>query len=519
MPDADSIAVTERVGSNPDPSSSPLRASILKILAQAPADPDIAYRISLFQDAEDFADGMAIWFGSDFLRGKTISRIKLLIDRDIAELDDAINRTVNGIMHAERFQKIETIWRSVQWLLQDVSSDDGIEVRLLDARWSEIVKDLDKVPEFDQSELFNKIYNEEFGMPGGIPYSMLIGDYYMRHRPSPDHPTDDVSGLRNISKVAAASFAPFITGVSPTLFGVDHYSELDLRQSISLTLKQVEYARWRSLQENPDGRFIGLAAPRFLMRRSHRGRSIADPGFIFRETVGRQDNTDRLWANGAFAFAQIAIRSFMDYRWLAAIRGTPQDMIAGGVVSGAPHEDFETDAPDTAVKFSPEVALSEVLDRDLNDNGFICMRPCKETSFSAFYSLPSMHRSMKNYGSAVARANEQLSSMLNYVLCVSRFAHYIKVIARDWVGSYKSAMDCQKLLQQWLHKYCSGDTDATFEMKSRYPLQDGRVTVSEIPGQPGHYNCTLALKPHFQLDQIISEFQVVTNLDNIKRAA
>ncbi len=506
-----------QTGPDPDLLPSPLRASILKIFGSQ--QDRISIRAEDFCTLDDFQSGIRAWFGADFLSGKSTKRLKLLIDRDIAELDQAINTTVNAIMHHERFQKLESIWRSVEWLTEDMPTDDSVHVRLLDIRWPEVVRDMDKAPEFDQSELFNKIYNEEFGTPGGIPYSLLIGDYMVRHRPSPGYPTDDVSGLRNFSKIAAASFTPFVVGVSPTLFGVDHYSELDLRQSIALTFKQVEYARWRSLQEVPDVRFIGLAAPRFLIRKMHRARSIADPGFIFRERVGKQDNTDRLWANGAFAFAQVAIRSFADYRWLAATRGTPQDMIAGGVVSSAPAEDFETESPDTAIKFSPEVALSEALDKDLNDHGFICLRPCKDTPFAAFNNLPSMHRSNKVYSTAVARANDQMSSMLNYILCVARFAHYIKIICRDWVGSYKSPEECEKLLQTWLYKFCSGNTDASYEMKARYPLQDGRVTVTELVGRPGHYNCTMALKPHFQLDQVVSEFQLVTSLDNVKRAA
>ncbi len=518
MPDDSHVMVPEQAESFSALTPSPLRASILRLLAGgSTAETDA--RVDAFAGLSDFDAGMHAWFGAEFLRGKSVAKIKLLIDRDIAELDLAINQQVNAIVHSEKFQRMEALWRSVEWLLLDVATDDGIIIRLLDARWPEIIRDMDKAPEFDQSELFNKIYNEEFGTPGGVPFSLLIGDYYVRHRPSPDYPTDDVSGLRNLCKVAAAAFSPFITGVSPTLFGVDHYSELDLRQSIATTLKQVEYARWHSLQEIPDVRFIGLAAPRFLIRCAHRGRSVPDPGFIFQERVGKQDNTDRLWANGAFAFAQVAIRSFMDYRWLAATRGTPQDMVTGGVVSNAPVEDFQTEPALTALKFSPEVALSEALDRDLNDHGFICLRPCKETAYSAFYNLPSLHRSNKNYSTAIARANDQLSSMLNYILCVARFAHYIKIIGRDWVGSYKSAPECEDLLHRWLAGFCSANTDASFEMKARYPLQEGRVTVTEIAGRPGSYNCTMALKPHFQLDQVISEFQLVTSLDNVKRAA
>jgi type VI secretion system protein ImpD len=515
----DAIGMMEsQAGPAPDLTPSPLRGSILRLVADpeaSAADP----RLEQFLDSEEFSPGMALWFGPAMLAATPPSSLMLLADRDIAELDGAINAMVNAILHHERFQRLEALWRSVEWLLDDAPTDDSVEIRLLDARWSELIRDMDRAPEFDQSELFHKIYNEEFGMPGGIPYSLLVGDYQVRHRPSPEFPTDDVSGLRNFTKVAAAAFAPFIVGVSPTLFGVDHYSELDLRQSIATTLKQVEYTRWRSLQEISDSRFIGLVAPRFLIRRSHRGRSIADPGFMFREIVGRQDNTDRLWANGAFAFAQVAIRAFVDFRWLAATRGTPQDMIAGGVVSNLPLEDFETDSQNTALKFSPEVALSEALDDDLNDHGFICLRPCKDTIFSAFYNLPSLHRAKTNYNSTVARANEQLSAMLNYILCVARFAHYVKIIGRDWVGSFKTASECENLLNAWLLNFCSASGEGSFEMRARYPLQEGRVTVIDQPGQTGHYACTIALKPHFQLDQVTSEFQLVTSLDNVKRAA
>jgi type VI secretion system protein ImpD len=515
----DATGTTEfQAGLTPDLTPSPLRGSILRLLA----DPEAAAqdeRLYDFLGITAFKDGLTLWFGPAFIANKSMHALKLLIDRDIAELDSAINAMANAIIHHERFQKLECLWRSIDWLLDDLPTDDSVEVRVIDMRWSEIIRDMDRAPEFDQSELFNKIYNEEFGTPGGIPYSLLIGDYLVRHRPSPEYPTDDVAGLRNFAKISAAAFAPFIIGVSPTLFGVNHYSELDLRQSIATTLKQVEYTRWRSLQEISDARFIGLVAPRFLMRKSHRGRSVADPGFIFKELVGRQDNTDRLWANGAFAFAQVAIRAFIDYRWLAATRGTPQDMIAGGVISNLPLEDFETESNNTAIKFSPEVALSEALDHDMNEHGFICLRPCKDTSFAAFYNLPSLHRAKTNYNSSIARANEQLSAMINYILCVARFAHYIKVIGRDWVGSYKTASECENLLNKWLMNFCSASGDSSFEMKAKYPLQEGRVTVSDIPSQPGHYSCTIALKPHFQLDQVVSEFQLVTSLDNVKRAA
>ena len=214
----------------------------------------------------------------------------------------------------------------------------------------------------------------------------------------------------------------------------------------------------------------------------------------------------------------MCLRAFDEHRWLAAIRGTEADSLAGGVVAGLPMPDFQTDAPLVALKFATEVNVSAALERDMTEAGLICLRRAKDTPYLVFYGLPTLHRPRLNYTTEIARVNAELGAMLNYILCVSRFAHYLKVIGREWIGSMKSAADCQDKLQRWLHGFCSSQNELSYEVKARFPLQDGRVQVRETPGSPGVYACTMQLKPHFQLDQAISEFQLTTTVQGVEHA-
>jgi type VI secretion system protein ImpD len=436
-----------------------------------------------------------------------------MLDRDIAEIDAVLSQFANSVLHHPRFQAIEAAWRGIHWLTGGLGADGMTAVRVLDCRWNELARDLDRAPEFDQSALFGMIYNEEFDMPGGVPVSMLVGLYDVQHRPSRGHPTDDVAVMRKLADVAAAAFCPIFLGVTPALLGVDRMGELDLRQSIGATFRLPEYNRLQSFQQTLDARFIGLVAPRVLMRAPYRGRSAGDCGFRFDEICENDD--DQLWAPGALAIAHLCLRAFNEHRWLAAIRGTVTDSLAGGVITALPSEDFETDSPGIAPKFSIEVNLSDALEREMAEAGMICIRRCKDTPHLAVFNLPSLHRPKGAYPTDIARANEQLGAMLNYILCVARFAHYIKVIALNWVGSYKSAEDCQARLQKWLNGFCAGGS-LSYEMKARYPLETGRIMVRDVPGKPGSYECTVALKPHFQLDQAISEFQLVTSVNGVE---
>jgi type VI secretion system protein ImpD len=316
---------------------------------------------------------------------------------------------------------------------------------------------------------------------------------------------DDVAVLRLLSQVAAAAFAPIILDAAPAMFGIDDMGDLDLRQSLAPGFRQAEYLRLHAFQQKADARFVGVVAPRIRLRGPWGGRAVAECGFRY-----DPDPRNILWGPGAFALGHICLHAFNDHRWLAAIRGTVRDNLGAGVVATLPVLAFATDAPGKVVRFPIEVHVSETLDREMAEAGFICIRRVGHTPFVAVHNLPSLHKPAAAHATEAARTNEQLGAMLNYILCVSRFAHYLKIIGREWIGSFHSADECERRLQRWLNGFTSGGDDLSFETKARYPLQEGRIAVRDVPGRPGAYECQVALKPHFQLDQAISEFHLVT---------
>ena len=463
------------------------------------------------------ARAFSIWFDQDRIRGVDAGRLRRMLDREIAEIDHQIARMCDAILHHPRFQDLEAAWRGVRWLTDTLGGDGMTMLRVLDCRWAELARDLERASEFDQSTLFHLVYEEEFGMPGGLPFSMLVGLYEARHNAAKGKRTDDVSTLRALSEVCAAAFAPIVLGAAPALFEVERFGELDLRQSVSDTLTDVDHRRFQSLQQSPDSRFIALAAPRVLLRTPYRGREAGNCGFRYEEQV-RPGGANQLWGVAALAVAHVCIRAFDDHRWLAAIRGTLEDSIEAGVISGLPQADFGTDSRGTALKSPLEVNISAALESEMTKGGIICLRRCKDTPYAALQSLPTLHKPRVSANAEIARINSQLGSVLNYVLCVSRFAHYLKVIGREWIGSLKSPEACETKLQTWLYQYCSAGDKLSFETKARHPLQDGRVSVRETPGKPGSYECTAWLKPHLQLDQAIAEFQLTTTLQGVEHA-
>ena len=444
---------------------------------------------------------MSLWFGDSLPEAGTL---RSRLDRAISAIDAALSRAVVDLLGHPRFRALEAAWRGVAWLAESLPPDNMTRLRLLDVRWAELARDFERAPEFDRSALFLKIYEEEFGTPGGIPFSLLIGLHEVRHRPAPGHRTDDVTTLRHLGTVAAAAFTPTVLSASPALFGADTHGDLDLRRSLAPLFRQVEYNRLHSLQRHPDTRFLGLATPRIMVRAPWDRASLPDLGF-------RYTGNDRaLWAGGALAVAHVAIRAFNDHRWPAAITGTIRNELAGGLITGLPELSYETDRPGVAIKPPIEINLSETLDRELNDAGFIVLRRVRDTPWLAIYALPSMHRSDTVFSGDAARANDRLSGMLSYMLCVSRFAHYIKVIGRDLIGSFGSAAEIEARLQRWLNLYTSTGDRLTPDMQARYPLQEARIRVADVPGCSGALECSVWLKPHFQIDQAVSEFHLVT---------
>ena len=446
-------------------------------------------------------ESMVLWFGES---PPAADKLRSRLDRAIAEIDAALSAAVVALIGHPRFRTLEAAWRGVAWLAQSLAPDGMTRLRLLDARWAELARDFERAPEFDRSALFLKIYEEEFGTPGGIPFSLLIGLHEIRHRPTPKHRTDDVTTLRHLSTVAAAAFTPTVLSASPAFFGADSHADLDLQRSLAPLFRQADYNRLHALQRHPDTRFLGLVAPRIMVRAPYDRASLPDIGFRY---TGRDQP---LWAGGALAVAHVAMRAFNDHRWPAAITGTIRDELAGGLVTGLPEVSHATDRRGLAIKPPIEINLSETLDRELHDAGIIAIRRVRDTPWLAIYALPSLHRSDAVYSGEAARANDRLSKMLSYMLCVSRFAHYIKVIGRDMIGSFGSPEEVEARLQRWLNLYTSTGDRLTAEMQARYPLQEARIRVTDVPGRSGALECSVWLKPHFQIDQAVSEFHLVT---------
>lgn len=434
-----------------------------------------------------------------------------LLEHTIADLDHCINDQLNAIIHHPKFQKLEASWRGLWYLAIQMENVKNAKLKVLDITWAEVVRDISRAMEFDQSQLFQKIYNEEYGTPGGEPYGVLIGDYEIHHKPSDSHPYDDIAALEGMAEIAAASFAPFIAGAAPELFGLDQFADLRLPLNLQAIFAQTEYVRWRSLRNRTDTRFIGLTLPRTLMRRPYRTTPGSYKGLFFYEKVGKNGQQQYLWGNACYAFAGILIREFAAVGWFGHIRGVPRDHVGGGIVTNLPCDLFSTDSGDIAYKPVTDVVITDSIERDISNLGFIPLCQCYATPYVAFYSNPSIHI-VKRGATKEAEINAKLAGMLQHVLCGSRVAHYIKVMIRDKIGSFATAKDCETYLRDWLFQYTTGREDLDWETQARYPLREAAVKVNEHPAKPGYYSCVIHLVPHYQADQMVSELELVTEL-------
>lgn len=470
-----------------------------------------AYIINLdeFLSESNHIQALAYWleeFEKNCLLRKT-SDIVNVINRTIAHIDELINEQINIIIHHRQFQKLEASWRGLWYLAVQANGAPNLKIKMLDVSWSEIAKDIDRALEFDQSHLFRKIYSEEYGSPGGEPYGVLIGDYEISHRITNNHPDDDIATLKGIAKIAAASFSPFITSASYELFGLDDFSKLGLSLKLDSIFAQAEYIKWRSLRDEADTKFIGLTLPRILMRRFYRTEPGSYKGLYFFEKIHSKNSDEYLWGNACYGFAAILIREFANIGWFGHIRGVPRNQLSGGVLTTSPTDFFKTDADGVAIKPATEVIITDNMERELSEFGFISLCQCYDTPFAAFYNNPSIHNPHQQ-----ASVNARLSAMLQHVLCGSRIAHYIKVIIRDKVGSFITANDCEDYLRHWLFKYTTAREDLAWEEQARYPLREAAVEVKEHPEKPGQYLCVIKLRPHYQLDQMVSELELITEL-------
>jgi len=424
-----------------------------------------------------------------------------MINARISQIDKLITDQLNEVMHHADFQKLEASWRGLFYLVSQSETGESMKIRVMNVSKQDLLKDMEKATEFDQSTLFKKVYEEEFGMFGGASYGALIGDYEFGNHPQ------DLSLLEKVSQVAAAAHAPFISAASPKILNLDSFTDLGQPRDLAKIFQSVEYAKWKSFRESEDSRYVGLALPHILMRLPYGKDNVPVESFNFEEEVTGAEHNKYLWGNAAFALGSRLTDAFAKFHWTAAIRGVE----GGGLVQGLPVHTFKTDEGDVALKCPTEIAVTDRREKELADLGFIPLVHCKGTDYAAFFSTQTANKP-RTYDSAAANANARISAQLQYILAVSRFAHYLKSIMRDKIGSFMTKQNAQDFLNRWISKYVLLDDNATQIMKAKFPLREARVDVSEIPGKPGCYRAVAFLKPHYQLDELTVSLRLVADL-------
>lgn len=430
----------------------------------------------------------------------------------IAEIDRKLSEQINLILHHPEFQALESAWRGLHYLVHNTETDEKLKLRFMDISKAELRRSMRRYKgiAWDQSPLFKQIYEEEYGQLGGEPYGCLVADYYF------DHTAPDVDLLASIGKVAASAHVPFITGAAPSVLQMDSWQELaNPRDLTKIFTQNLEYAAWNSLRQSEDSRYIGLAMPRFLARLPYGIRTNPVDDFNFEETTDGADHSKYAWSNAAYAMAVNINRSFKHYGWCTLIRGVE----SGGVVEGLPCHTFPTDDGGVDMKCPTEIAISDRREAELAKNGFIPLIHRKNTDYAAFIGAQSLQKPAEYYDPD-ATANANLSARLPYMFACSRFAHYLKCIVRDKIGTFKTRDEMQRWLNDWLMNYVDGDpVNSTFETKARRPLAAAEVMVEDVEGNPGYYQAKFFLRPHFQLEGLTVSLRMVAKLPSLKGAA
>ena len=491
----------------------PLRLSVLSGQFVGRREAALAASFAAFLGGAPGA-ALDLWFGTEAagrLRADPAA-LRGAIDRDIAAIDAKLSAQLDAVLHHPRLRRFEGSWRGLAWLTERPDFGPRVKLRVLHLPWAELCRDLDRAAEFDQSLLFRKVYEDEFGTPGGEPYGLLVIDHEVRHRPAPGFPTDDVGAIASLASIAAAAFAPIVLGASPALLEVDEFTELARATDATAPLRNSEHARWRGLAARADMRFIGIALPRILARPPWEDDGTRAEGFRYRETA--PDVASRVWMNAGYAFGAVVTRAFAQFGWPADIRGVDTDRYGGGLVDGVALEPFRTDPDHVWVRPSVDVVLTDRQERALIEAGLMPLAALPYSTELLFGAVRSLAVPQRYQGSnaAAADANARLSVQMNSILCASRFAHHLKMKGRQMVGSFRTADEIERQLQAWLIGYVNANLSGGNESRARSPLVNGRVTVSELPGKPGSFGCVVQLQPHYQLDDVAATFQLVTDL-------
>ncbi|MGA2400947.1 MAG: type VI secretion system contractile sheath large subunit [Syntrophobacteraceae bacterium] len=433
---------------------------------------------------------------------RTIEAIK-------AAIDQKLTAQIDLILHHPDFQKLEGAWRGLYHLVSNTETDSMLKIRVLNVSKDELRKSLKKFKgmRWDQSPLFKKVYGDEYDQPGGEPYGCLVGDYFFDHTPP------DVELLGEIAKVAAASHSPFISGASPAVMQMESWSELSNPSDLAKIFTTPEYAAWRSLRESDDSRYIGLAMPRFLARRPYGAKTEPVDEFDYEEDTEAADSGKYCWANSAYAMAVNINMAFKLWGWCSRIRGRE----SGGLVEGLPLHTFPTDDGGVDMKCPTEIAIGDRREAELARVGFMPLSHWKNTDFAVFVGAQSLQKPAQ-YDDPDATSSANLSARLPYLFACCRFAHYLKCIVRDKIGSFKEREDVQKWLQRWITQYVDGSPEhSTEETKSRKPLAAAEVVVEEVEGNPGYYTSKFYLRPHYQLEGITVSLRLVSKLPSARK--
>jgi type VI secretion system protein ImpC len=429
-------------------------------------------------------------------------------NKAIAAIDEKLSKQLSAIMHNEEFQKLEGSWRGLNYLVKNSETSATLKIRVFNLKKKDLHKDLTKAVEFDQSQIFKKIYESEFGTPGGEPYGALIGDYEFGNG------TEDLEVLQGMSNVAAASFAPFISAADPKMFGLESFNELSKPRDLEKVFESSEYIKWRGFRDSEDSRFVTLTMPRVLSRVPYgsSGREVEE--FRFEEAPIGADGkavamtSDKFtWMNASYALGERLTSAFAKHGWCVAVRGAE----GGGKVENLPSFTFTSDDGDTDQQCPTEIGITDRREAELSKLGFLPLCHYKASDYAVFFGSQTTQKP-KKYDSPDATANAAISARLPYLMATSRFSHYLKVMGRDKIGSFLEAKDCETWLNKWIRNYVNGNESASAEMKAQYPLAEASVSVKEVPGAPGSYNAVAYLRPWLQMEELTASMRLVARI-------
>ena len=425
----------------------------------------------------------------------------------IAKIDEQISKQLAAIMHGEKFKAVEGSWRGLNYLVKNSEVSETLKIQMLNVTKKEISNDLAKATDFDQSQLFKKVYEEQFGMAGGQPFGALVGDYYFSKSP------DDVELLQNIASIAASGFTPFISAADSKLFGMDSFTELSNPMDLKQQFETADYIKWNSFRQSEDSRFVTLTMPKVLARLPYGADTKPVEAFAYEEAPRENGapkpmaHDDYCWMNASYAMAARMTAAFAENGWCTAIRGAE----GGGKVSNLPTHVFSSDDGDLDSKCPTEIGITDRREKELSDLGFLPLCHYKNTDYSVFFGAQTTQKP-KKYDKPEATANAAISARLPYIMATSRFAHYLKVMARDKIGSFMEANDCEAWLNNWIANYVDATEGAGQEARAKYPLREARVEVREVEGSPGSYSAVAHLRPWLQFEELTTSMRLVASI-------